>query len=141
MAGASFWIGGSYFSYSSERSGGCPALLFLISLRYTNNAVNTIRTTPAKAAITTPAIAPPDSDAESDGDNNGVEVAEALAAFSVVVAEVETGLDVAVTSADNLDAIAALLIASRDEAAMDTAAAGGTPLFGFTMLFAQQMLI
>ena len=139
MAGASFWIGGSYFSYNSERgSGGCAALLFL---RYTNNAVNAIRTTPAKAAITTPAIAPPDSDAEPDGDNNGVEVAEALAAFGVVVAEVEAGLDVAVTSADNLDAIAALLIASRDEAAMDTAAAGGTPLFGFTMLFAQQMLI
>ena len=59
----------------------------------------------------------------------------------MVVAEVETGLDVVVTSADNLDAIAALLIASRDEAAIDTAAAGGTPLFGFTMLFAQQMLI
>lgn len=58
-----------------------------------------------------------------------------------MVAEVEVGLDVAVTSADSLDAIAELLIAARDDAAMDDAAAGGTPAFGFTTPFAQQMLI
>jgi len=39
-------------------------------------------------------MAPPDSDPESNDDNNGVEVAEALAAFGVVVAEVKAGLDV-----------------------------------------------
>lgn len=99
------------------------------------------------APITTPAIAPPDSDPESDDDGNGVEVAKALAVFGVVVAEVEAvaevdaGLDVAVASADSLDAIAELLIAARDDAAIDDAAAGGTPAFGFTTPFAQQMLI
>lgn len=86
-------------------------------------------------------MTPPDSDLESDDDDDGVEVAEALAAFGVVVAEVEAGLDVAVASADNLDAIAALLIAARDDAAIDDATAAGTPAFGFTTPFAQQTLI
>ena len=53
-----------------------------------------------------------------------------------MVAEVEAGLDVAVASADNPDAIAALLIAASDDAA-----AAGTPAFGFTTPFVQQTLI
>lgn len=119
---------------------GNPALIFSICLRYTKNAAEAIRTTPARAPITTPAIAPPESDPELDG-GDVVEVAEALAALGVVVADVEVGLDVAVAKADNLDAIAALLIAARDDAAIDDAAAAGMPAFRFTTLFAQQMFI
>lgn len=70
-----------------------------------------------------------------------LKVTEALTTFGVVVAEVKAGLDVAVTSANNLDAIVALLIAARDDAVIDDAAATGTPAFGFTTPFAQHMLI
>ena len=76
------------------RSVGCPAPIFPIFLQYTytKNAAKAIRTKPAIAPITTPAIAPPDSDPESDDENDIVEVAEALTAFSAVVAEIEAGL-------------------------------------------------
>lgn len=47
---------------------------------------------PTIAPITTPATVPPDGDPESDDENDSVEVAEALTTFSVVVAEIETGL-------------------------------------------------
>ena len=72
-------------------------------------------------------MAPPDSHPESDDNDDCVEVAEALTAFGVVVAEVEAGLDVAVASA-------ALLIAASSLAAIDDAAAAGTPVFGLPRL-------
>ena len=71
---------------------GCPALTFSTSLQYTKNAAKAIRTKPAIAPITTPATMPPDGDPESDDENDIVEVAEALTAFSAVVAEIEAGL-------------------------------------------------